>query len=159
MTGRWNPGRHSIDIVGGTPQASRLIQVMLHVLLIEDSPADVLMVRKAIRSSSVTSDLIIAYDGAEALRFLTEFHFRPDMFLLDLNVPKFNSFEFLEQLRANNGPPAVVLTGSADPGDEQRSLESGAKEYIVKPSNIDEFMEVVREAIGRWGRTGAARGL
>jgi len=132
---------------------------MLHVLLIEDSPADVLMVREAIRTSSVTSDLIIAYDGEEALRFLTEFHFRPDMFFLDLTVPKFNSFEFLKHLCANQGPPVVVLTGSANPGDKQRSLESGAKEYIVKPSNIDEFMEAVREAIGRWGHQAAARGL
>jgi DNA-binding response OmpR family regulator len=82
------------------------------------------------------------------------------VFLLDLTVPKFNSFEFLEHLCANQAPPVIVLTGSANPGDKQRSLESGAtKEYIVKPSNIDEFMEVVREAIGRWGRQAAARGL
>jgi chemotaxis family two-component system response regulator Rcp1 len=132
---------------------------MLHVLLIEDSPADMQMVREAIRTNSVTSDLIIAHDGEEVLRFITEFHFKPDMFFLDLNVPKFNSFEFLEYLRANQGPPVVVLTGSANPEDKQRSLESGATEYIVKPSNIDEFMEVVREAVGRWGRQAAARGL
>jgi DNA-binding response OmpR family regulator len=130
---------------------------MLHVLLVEDNPADVLMVREAIRTSAVMSDVLIAYDGKQARRFLNDFHFVPDLVFLDLKVPLFNSFEFLEQLRANEGPPVIVLTASLNPEDTQQALKAGAKEYIVKPSDMDEFLNVVRDALARWGEEEAER--
>jgi DNA-binding response OmpR family regulator len=123
---------------------------MLHVLLVEDNPADVLMVREAIRTSSVMSDVLIAYDGKQARRFLNEFQFQPDLVFLDLKVPLFNSFEFLEQLCANQGPPVIVLTASVNPEDTQNAIKAGAKEFIVKPSDMDEFLKVVRDALARW---------
>ena len=122
---------------------------MLHVLLVEDNPADVLMVREAIRTSAVMSDVLIAYDGKQARRFLNDFHFVPDLVFLDLKVPLFNSFEFLEQLRANEGPPVIVLTASLNPEDTRQAIKAGAKEYIVKPSDMDEFLKVVRDALAR----------
>ena len=66
---------------------------VLHVLLIEDNTGDVLMVREAIRTSPTKADVVIAYDGEQALRFLTEFKFKPDLIILDLNVPKFNGLQ------------------------------------------------------------------
>jgi len=131
---------------------------MLHILLVEDNPADVLMVREAIRTTPVTTDLMIAYDGEQALRFVTEFHFQPDIVFLDLIVPKLDSFEFLKRLRVNQAP-VVVLTGSVNPTDNQRAIELGAREYIVKPSDMDEYLHVVSDAVGRWGSQAAARGL
>ena len=65
---------------------------MLHVLLVEDNSGDVLMVREAIRTSSVQADVMIAYDGEQAIEFLTEFKFKPDVIFLDLNIPKFDGF-------------------------------------------------------------------
>jgi DNA-binding response OmpR family regulator len=131
---------------------------MLHVLLVEDNPADALMVREAIQTSPVTVDLMIAYDGEQALRFIIEFRFEPDIVVLDLNVPKLDSFKFLEHLGANQ-TPVIVLTGSVNPTDQQRAVQLGAKEYLAKPIDIDEFTNVVREAVTRWGGQAVARGL
>ena len=124
---------------------------MLHVLLVEDNPADVLMIREAIRTSAVLSDVLIAYDGKQARQFLNDFRFEPDLVFLDLKVPLFDSFEFLEQLRANQGPPVIVLTASLNPADTEQAIKAGAKEFIVKPSDMDEFLNVVRDALARWG--------
>jgi DNA-binding response OmpR family regulator len=130
---------------------------MLHVLLVEDNPSDVLMVREAIRTSEVMSDVLIAYDGKQARRFLNDFHFVPDLVFLDLKVPLFDSFEFLEYLRANQGPPVIVLTASLNPEDTQQAIEAGAKEYIVKPSDMDDFLNVIRGALARWSGEEAER--
>lgn len=130
---------------------------MLHVLLVEDNPADVLMIREAIRTSAVMSDVLIAYDGKQARRFLNDFRFQPDLVFLDLKVPLFNSFEFLKQLSANQGPPVIVLTASLNPEDTQQAIKAGAKEYIVKPSDMDEFLNVVRNALARWSYEEAER--
>ena len=130
---------------------------MLHVLLVEDNPADVLMIREAIRTSAVLSDVLIAYDGKQARQFLNDFRFEPDLVFLDLKVPLFNSFEFLEQLRANQGPPVIVLTASLNPEDTQNAIKAGAKEFIVKPSDMDEFLNVVRGALARWSDEEAER--
>ena len=132
---------------------------MLHVLLVEDNPADVQMVREAIRTSPVMADLMIAYDGEQALRFVIEFAFVPDIVFLDLIVPRLDSFGLLEHLRANHGPPVIVLTGSTDPANRKKAKKSGAEEYIVKPTGVDEFQSVIRAAIGRWSARAAARGV
>lgn len=128
---------------------------MLHVLLVEDNPADVLMVREAIRTSTVEADVLIAYDGEQALRLLTELEFRPDFIILDLNVPKFSGLQILERYRAKEGPPVLVLTSSVNPQDEKRAFELGAKEYLVKPTDLDTYLSTVRQAVERW-RMGAA---
>lgn len=130
---------------------------MLHILLVEDNPADVLMIREAIRTSAVLSDVLIAWDGKQARRFLDDFRFEPDLVFLDLKVPLFNSFEFLEQLRANQGPPVIVLTASRNPEDTEQAIKAGAKEFIVKPSDMDEFLNVVRDALARWSSEEAER--
>lgn len=129
---------------------------MLHILLVEDNPADVLMVREGIRMASVKADVLIAYDGEQALRFLNEFKFKPDFILLDLNLPKFNGFSILEQYRAQGGPPIIVLTGSENPSDRARAMELGVSEYIIKPTSFEGFIEAVRDAVDRWGKNTAA---
>jgi DNA-binding response OmpR family regulator len=129
---------------------------MLHILLVEDNPADVLMVREGIRMASVKADVLIAYDGEQALRFLTEFNFKPDFILLDLNLPKFNGFAILQQYRAHGGPPIIVLTGSENPADRARAMELGVSEYIIKPTSFEAFIEAVRDAVDRWGKNTAA---
>ncbi len=123
---------------------------MLHILLVEDNPADVLLVREGIRSSSVNADVVIAYDGEQALYFLNEFKFKPDFIILDLNLPKFNGFEILERYRVKDGPPVVVMSGSDNPWDRQRAMELGAREYIVKPIHLNDFIEAVRGLLERW---------
>ena len=89
---------------------------MLHLLLVEDNPADVLMVREAVRTSPVMSDVLIAYDGKQARLFLNDFHFEPDLVFLDLKVPLLNSFEFLEALRKRRGTARDRFNGFAQSG-------------------------------------------
>jgi CheY-like chemotaxis protein len=123
---------------------------MLHVLLVEDNGADVLLVREAIRNSQVMADVMIAYDGEQALRLLNEFNFKPDFIILDLNVPKFNGLQILESYRTNEGAPVVVFTSSINPQERKRALELGAREYLTKPSDLDEYMQTVQSALERW---------
>lgn len=132
---------------------------MLHILLVEDNPADVLIVREAIRTSSVKADVLIAYDGEQALRFLTELDFQPDFIILDLNVPKFSGLQILQRYRANSGPPVLVLTSSVNPEDKKRAFELGAKEYLGKPTDLDTYLEIVREALEHWRLDAASRAV
>jgi CheY-like chemotaxis protein len=123
---------------------------MLHVLLIEDNSGDVLMVREAIRTSAVPADVMIAYDGEQALEFLTEFKFKPDVIFLDLNIPKFDGFQVLERSCATYSSPVIVLTSSSNPADNRRAFALGAREYIVKPTELDRYLKVVSDALTRW---------
>jgi two-component system response regulator len=132
---------------------------MLHILLIEDNPADVLMVREAIQIFPVKADLMVARDGEQLLCFIQESHFEPDIILTDLNVPKFDGFEFLEQVCTNRETSVIVLTGSENPADKRRAIEFGAKEYVVKPIDLDEFLNVVGDVIDRWSCQAVARGV
>lgn len=123
---------------------------MLHILLVEDNPADVMLVREAVRTSNAKADILIAYDGEQALRMLSEFQFRPDFIILDLNLPKFSGLQILERYRAHEGPPVVVFTSSVNKVERERAFELGVREYLVKPSDLDEFMDTIRGAIERW---------
>jgi two-component system, chemotaxis family, response regulator Rcp1 len=126
---------------------------MFHVLLVEDNGADVLMVREAIRTSPVEADLLIAYDGHQAIRFLTELKFKPDLIILDLNIPKFSGLQILERQRSQ-GTPVIVLTSSLNPEDKKRAMELGAREYINKPSELDSFIRSIQEMLQRWSSGG-----
>jgi CheY-like chemotaxis protein len=153
------PPRKSHPYVTDALGRKDLFSRMLHVLLVEDNPADVMLVREAVRTSPVTADLMIAYDGEQAFQVLTEFCFKPDFIFMDLTVPKLNGFEFLDHFHANQGPPVIVLTGSGDPANRQRAIDAGAKDYLVKPTDLDEFLNVVNKALVRWGKQAAARGV
>jgi chemotaxis family two-component system response regulator Rcp1 len=128
---------------------------VLHVLLVEDNPSDVLLVREAIRRSSVEADVMIAYDGEQALELLEQREFKPDFILLDLNLPKFNGFEILERYHRPGRVPVLVLTGSTYGEDQIRARDLGASDYVVKPADFREFLTVVRDLIERWGRAAA----
>jgi CheY-like chemotaxis protein len=123
---------------------------MLHILLVEDNTADVFMVREAIRLSSVKADVLIAYDGEQAIRILEELPFKPDFILLDLNVPKLDGLELLARYRENLAAPVVILTSSMNPKDRERALELGAHEYVSKPVLSQEFINTVQSMLERW---------
>jgi len=123
---------------------------MLHILLVEDNPGDVLLIREAVRRSSVSADVLIAYDGEQALQILTQGKVEVDFIFLDLNLPKYNGLQILERYRANEGPPVVVLTSSSNPADRERALDLAAKDYVVKPVDLDSFMKVIRGALEHW---------
>jgi CheY-like chemotaxis protein len=124
---------------------------MLHVLLVEDNPSDVLLIREAIRTSSVPADVTIAYDGDTALRMLDDPSPAPDLIILDLNLPRVGGLELLQRHPPNGEPPPVVVfTSSHGPEERARAMALGASDYIVKPVTWDGYLDAIRGAVERW---------
>ncbi len=125
---------------------------MLHILLIEDNTADVMLIREALRTCPVPADVTIAYDGEQGLRLLGEPNFKPDLILLDLNLPKFSGLELLERYHAPGGPPVVVFSGSSNPADRESAVKLGVVEFIQKPLAFADFVQVVHQIVQRSAR-------
>jgi two-component system response regulator len=132
-----------------TPSQGRPIEV----LLVEDDPGDELMTREAFEENKVRNNLHVARDGEEALDFLNrrgEFadRPRPDLVLLDLNLPKFDGLQVLAEIKADENLrtiPVVVLTTSAAEEDIVRSYQLHANAYVTKPVDFARFIQVVRQ--------------
>ncbi len=128
------------------------------VLLVEDDPADVRLIRRALERSDVPVNLAAVEDGEQALAHLRqEGEFRdaerPDLILLDLNMPKKDGAAFLEELRADRelaAIPVIVLTTSRAAEDVRRSYDLGANAYITKPSSVREFAMIVETLEKFW---------
>ena len=124
----------------------------IEVLLVEDDPGDVLMTQEAFEEHKVRNRLTVVSDGAEALAYLRregqyKDAVRPDLILLDLNLPRRDGREVLEEVKKDNDLcriPVVVLTTSAADEDILRSYELHANAYVTKPVDFDHFIEVVR---------------
>jgi len=116
---------------------------MLHLLLVEDHAADVLLVREALRQCSVPADVVIAYDGEDAINLMTRPGFKADFILLDLNLPKVTGFQILEYFKGKAGAPVVILTSSENPEDRTRALGLGATAYFTKPFGFDAWKRTI----------------
>jgi len=128
-----------------------LLPGMLHLLLIEDNPADVMMIREALRGSPIPADVTIAYDGEQAMRLLEEVGSKSDFIILDLSIPKGDGHSILELCKSSNTPPIVVVfTSSSNGEDRRRALESGASDYVIKPAGFNAFMHAVQDIVERW---------
>ena len=130
----------------------------IDVLLVEDSAGDVRLTREAFRDAKVHINLHVASDGAEAMAFLRREgkHAnapRPDLVLLDLNLPKKDGREVLSELKespALKSIPVVILTTSASEADIQGSYQQHANCYITKPVDLEGFLKVVKSIDGFW---------
>jgi CheY-like chemotaxis protein len=124
----------------------------LSLLLVEDSPADVYLVREAMRREGLKVHWDIADDGEWAIRMIDEVDSNasapcPDVLLLDLNVPRRTGDEVLERIRQSPRlahTPVVVMTSSESAADRDRLMKLGATEYFRKPSTLGEFMKLGR---------------
>jgi CheY-like chemotaxis protein len=127
-----------------------MTEMKLAFVLAEDNPGDVFLIRRALDGQSLFYDLVVAKDGAEAIRYVAEAaagERRIDLLLLDLNLPKRDGGEVLSELRnhANlSHVPAIVLTSSSSPQDRERCLRLGASRFFQKPSDLLRFMEIGR---------------
>ena len=125
----------------------------IEVLLVEDDPGDVLMTQEAFEEHKVRNRLNVVSDGAEALAYLRrEGEYadavRPDLILLDLNLPRRDGREVLAEIKADPSLrriPVVVLTTSQAEEDVLRSYDLHANAYVTKPVDFDRFIEVVRK--------------
>ena len=124
----------------------------MQVLLVEDDPGDALMIREAFEQQEITHALHHVADGVEALEFLRRSGAyadapRPDIILLDLNLPRKDGREVLAEVKSDaelRTIPVVVLTTSEADEDVLRSYDLHANAYVTKPVDFERFMEVVR---------------
>ena len=124
------------------------------ILLVEDDKIDALTVRRALRDLKVTNRLDHETNGLEAINFL-EGHRNnlPCIILLDLNMPKMNGLEFLEEIKKDEQfrkIPVVILTTSGAEPDISRSFSIGVVGYMVKPVDYKQFIEIIREIKLYW---------
>ena len=123
---------------------------LIQILLAEDNPADVYLIRHALAENNVECSLQIAHDGREALAFLRPENESagstvPDLILLDLNLPQHDGMEILQYVRRSprlEGVPVIVFTSSDSPSDRLSAAQLGITRYIKKPSMLDEFLAI-----------------
>ena len=131
---------------------------VIKVLVVEDNPNDVAIVKRAMRKSDVKSELYFARDGAEALDFLYqqgdfEDAPRPDLILLDLNLPKIKGLEVLTKIKADEHLrrlPVIVLTISEREEDMVKAYDSGAASYMTKPVDSKDFERLIQTVQDYW---------
>lgn len=129
----------------------------MRILLVDDSASDAEMMRDALEESGWDAHVDVAWDGVEAMQSLRTA--RPDLVLLDLNMPRKTGHEVLRELRADPGlsdVPVVVLTTSHADGDILAAFEEHADGYVTKPEDYDDVAEVVRSIRRFWDKWGAA---
>jgi chemotaxis family two-component system response regulator Rcp1 len=130
----------------------------VEILLVEDSPGDVRLTREAFKDAKVHLNLHVAPDGAEAMAFLRRdgkyAHVpRPDLILLDLNLPKKDGRAILTEIKEDpklKSIPIVILTTSRSEEDILRSYQLHANCYITKPVDLDGFLKVVKSIDNFW---------
>ena len=130
----------------------------IEVLLVEDSPGDVLLTREAFREANGAIHLHVASDGVEAMAFLRRqgSHVdapRPDLILLDLNLPKMDGREVLAQIKKDDSLkliPTVILTTSDAEADIVKSYQLQANSYISKPVQLEAFEGIVKSINDYW---------
>jgi CheY-like chemotaxis protein len=126
---------------------------MIQVLLVEDDPGDVLITKEAFAENKVRNQLNVVNDGVKALAYLRREDSyadapRPDLILLDLNLPRLGGHEVLEQIKSDADLqciPVVVLTTSDAEEDVLRSYNLHANAYVTKPVDFERFLSVVRQ--------------
>ena len=129
-----------------------------HVLLVEDNAGDVVLTREALRTADVSCELTTAGDGDAALARLRgegphAGAVRPDLVLCDLNLPRRDGRELLEDMRGDPALrtiPVVVLTSSAAAREVEACYERGANAYVVKPHDLDGFTAVIHAITRFW---------
>lgn len=130
----------------------------IEVLLVEDSPADVRLTKEALKEAKVRNNVHVAIDGVEAMDFL---HRRgkfadappPDLILLDLNLPRKDGREVLEDIKSDERLrriPVVILTTSQSEQDILESYQLSANAYVSKPVDLERFLDVVKSIEGFW---------
>jgi two-component system response regulator len=126
------------------------------ILLVEDNPDDVLITRRALAKSRVANELYVVRDGQEALEYLLSQDEgdtpRPDLILLDVNLPRVNGMEVLERIRRDDDLaviPVIMLTASDREEDVVKSYRLGSNTYIQKPVEFEKFLQAL-DVLGQY---------
>jgi chemotaxis family two-component system response regulator Rcp1 len=135
------------------PRYAQHPEQALSVLLVEDDPGDVVIAREALAAGRLSTDLHVVRDGVEAMSYLRKADqfadaTRPDLILLDLNLPRKSGHEVLAEVKQDpelRRIPVVVLTTSLVQEDVAKSYDLHASVHVSKPVDFDQFTEVVRQ--------------
>ncbi|MBV9265090.1 MAG: response regulator [Acidobacteriaceae bacterium] len=129
----------------------------LRLLLVEDTASDVRLVREALKETGVPVELSVARDGVEAMDYLHQAEFgmasRPDIVLLDLNLPRKNGREVLSELKSSSNLkqiPVIVMTSSRADDDINEAYALNANCYITKPNDLNEYIHIIRAIEDFW---------
>ena len=130
----------------------------MEILLVDDNPGDVRLTEEALKYGMVENRLHTASDGVEALNFLRRLgrHAdapRPDIILLDLNMPRMNGRQLLAEIKEDSvlkKIPVVILTGSREMDDIVRTYDLHANCYVTKPIDFEQFIEMVKSITDFW---------
>jgi CheY-like chemotaxis protein len=124
----------------------------MYIALVEDNPADAHLLQRALQATDMPVEIAWFQDGAEALEHFASAP-RCDLLLLDLNLPRLTGLDVLEKLRSQEELrtlPVVVLSGSCDPADIERSYRSSANSYICKPVHVDDVFAMAGKLLQYW---------
>jgi two-component system, chemotaxis family, response regulator Rcp1 len=135
-----------------------MIVSSVDILLVEDNPGDIRLTREALRDSKIRNNLTVVEDGVEAMAYLRREGAyadasRPDIILLDLNLPRMDGREVLREIKADDmlkRIPVVVLTTSESEDDILRSYDLHANCYIAKPVDFNRFITIVHTIENFW---------
>jgi CheY-like chemotaxis protein len=121
----------------------------IEVFLVEDNPADVLLVRVALSQIPFPLQLFVAKDGEQALKMLGSSDFHPQLIILDLNMPRVDGQTVLQQYQQKK-IPIVIFSSSQNKAEVQKALALGAREYVQKPIGFEPYADAVRGIVNRW---------
>ncbi len=133
---------------------------LTNILLIEDNPGDVRLMREALRKNDTQKRLDVVEDGERALQYLNrEGAFvdarRPDLIFLDLNLPRMDGREVLAAIKADDALrriPVIILTTSESDRDVQQAYQLHANCYVKKPEDVEQYMQVIKACETFWLR-------
>jgi chemotaxis family two-component system response regulator Rcp1 len=127
---------------------------LMHILLVEDSVADVEMTLEALQDAKVANEVTVVRDGASAIALLLDAtQAKPDLVILDLNLPRMSGHEVLSRMRNDDRLrriPVAVLTTSSAESDVAKTYDLGANCFLTKPVDIDQFVHVVQSIDDFW---------
>ena len=159
------------DLLGTNDKAARVKsdkkikagRAVVRVLLIEDNPADIYLIKRSLKSTGLPIELEVVEDGAEALSLLSKqsgsadrSSFLPDLVILDLNIPKIDGRQLLVQMKADaklRRIPVAIMTTSAQAKDTIESYDRHANCLITKPSSPEAFADAIRSTLEFWAKT------
>lgn len=129
----------------------------IRVLLVEDDENDVRITRRALNRSGVAVELEVAASGSAALELLADASRRPNLILLDLNLPGMHGFELLERIKRDaalelSAIPVLILTTSRQDDDVQRAYAAGAAGFVPKPVAYGAFASVIAQTMAWWAQ-------
>lgn len=133
----------------------------LNVLLVEDNEGDILLTREAFEESTMEIDLNVVKNGKDAIDFLHQTAsfskaVKPDLILLDLNIPIYNGLEVLDEIKKDpklKKIPVIILTTSSNPTDISKAYDLHANSFVTKPIDMTAFLQTVESIQEFWLQT------